>query len=71
MYRFLSTDELPADDKLARRIVHEARDYIIEDNVLWLLHTPRTKKLDRIYAVCEKIVYTTNVSRTNSTRFTR
>jgi hypothetical protein len=55
MHRFLSTDELPADDKLARRIVHEARDYILEDNVLWLLHTPRTKKLDRIYAVCKRL----------------
>jgi transposase InsO family protein/O-acetyl-ADP-ribose deacetylase (regulator of RNase III) len=55
MYRFLSTDELPADDKLARRIVHEARDFIIEDNVLWLLHTPRTKKLDRIYAVSKRL----------------
>jgi hypothetical protein len=50
MYKFLSTNELPADDKLARRIVHDAHDSLLEGNVLWLLHTPRTKKLDRIYA---------------------
>jgi hypothetical protein len=55
MYRFLSNNELPADEKLACRIVHEARDYLLEDNVLWLLHTPRTKNLDRIYAVSKRL----------------
>jgi transposase InsO family protein len=55
LYRFLTTQQLPADEKLARRIVLEARDYIIEDNVLWLLHTPRTKKLDRVYCVSKRL----------------
>jgi hypothetical protein len=55
MYNFLSTNELPADDKVARRITYEAPNFILEDGLLWFLHTPRTKKLDRAYAITKRL----------------
>jgi hypothetical protein len=37
MYNFLSTNELPADDKISRRITYEAPNFILEDGLLWIL----------------------------------
>ena len=46
--RYLNYGELPADDQAARRLVIEAKDYLLEDGILYHLYTPRTHNLDRM-----------------------
>ena len=44
MYMYLSTEQLPDDKKAAKTILLTADHYIIEDNVLYRLDTPRLKE---------------------------
>jgi hypothetical protein len=55
MYFYLRDGELPSNDKRARKILLEAEDFVFEDGLLWHLHTPRTRKLDRAYSVLKTI----------------
>ena len=45
---YLETGTLPPDDKLARKIVFTAEQYIIEDNVLYYLLAPTRKRLEKV-----------------------
>jgi hypothetical protein len=55
IFCYLSKGELPLDEKQARRIVYEAENFILEENMLYHLHTPRTKKLGRVYPVVKQL----------------
>ena len=61
IYRYLKTKELSADDSAARTVVLEANDYILQDDVLYHLFTPRTKRLDRAYAVVKQLCVPTKL----------
>jgi transposase InsO family protein len=41
--KYMETREVPEDAKLARAIVAESDQYVIDDGLLYHLHTPRTK----------------------------
>jgi RNase H-like domain found in reverse transcriptase len=47
MYKYFTTGVLPTDDKKARKALLEAQDFVLENDVLYHLWTPRTKNLDR------------------------
>jgi transposase InsO family protein len=49
IFNYLRTRQLPTDAQAARRIVYESENYIIEDDLLYFLYTPRTRKLDRAH----------------------
>jgi hypothetical protein len=51
IFNYLRTGQLPTDAQAARRIVYESENYIIEDDLLYFLYTPRTRKLDRAHVV--------------------
>jgi O-acetyl-ADP-ribose deacetylase (regulator of RNase III) len=61
IFAYLSSGILPDDERLARRTVHEADDYILEDGLLFHLFTPRTKNLDRLSAVIKQLCIPTNL----------
>ena len=44
---YLTHGCLPENDQAARRVVMEAKDFLLEDGVLYHLYTPRTHNLDR------------------------
>ena len=48
MYMYLSTEQLPDDKKAAKTILLTAEHYIIEDNVLYRLDTPRAKRIAKL-----------------------
>jgi hypothetical protein len=51
--------ELLPDDQAARRIVVEAADYVVLDEQLYHLYTPRTKNLRRATAVVKQLCVST------------
>jgi hypothetical protein len=60
---YLKDGILPQDVKQARRIVAESQDFVIENQVLYPLFTPRTKRLHRAYAVIKQICISTQYRR--------
>jgi len=60
MYMYLSTEQLPDDKKAAKTILLTADYYIIEDNVLYRLDTPRAKRM-AVIAFAQTIVCSTRV----------
>jgi hypothetical protein len=54
---------LPHDVKQARRIVAESQDFVIENQALYHLFTPRTKRLHRAYAVIKQLCIPTQYRR--------
>jgi hypothetical protein len=57
MYSYLQGGKLPEDEKAARRLTYESENFILEDGLLWLLNTPRTRQLDRAYAFIKRCVF--------------
>jgi Integrase zinc binding domain/Integrase core domain len=55
LIRYLSKGILPTNDDDARKIILEAPDYILEDDVLYHLYTPRIKNLARAKAVIRQL----------------
>jgi hypothetical protein len=55
LYFYLSNDTLLIDDKQARTILLQAPDYAFENDILWDLYTPKTRKLDPAYSVVRRI----------------
>jgi hypothetical protein len=55
----LKDGTLPQDGKQARRIVAESQDFVIENQALYHLFTPRTKRLHKAYAVIKQICIAT------------
>jgi hypothetical protein len=60
---YLKDGRLPQDAKQARRIVAESQDFVIENQALYHLFTPRTKRLHREYAVIKHICIPTQYRR--------
>jgi transposase InsO family protein len=54
-YSYLSDGTLPSDDQQARRIVLEAQHFVLDNGILYHLYTPRTKRLDRAYAIVKQL----------------
>jgi hypothetical protein len=46
-FTYLKDGTLSTDAKIARRTVAEAQDFILENNALYHLYTPRTRRLHR------------------------
>jgi hypothetical protein len=61
MWCYLSTGSLRADDTAARRLTLEAADYVIEDNKLYHLYSPRTKNIQRASAVVHQLCISTDL----------
>jgi hypothetical protein len=54
-YSYLSDGTLPSDDQQARRIILEAQHFVLDNGILYHLYTPRTKRLDRAYAIVKQL----------------
>jgi hypothetical protein len=54
-FTYLKDGTLSTDPKIARRTVAEAQDFILENNALYHLFTPRTRRLHRAYAVIKQL----------------
>ncbi|HSN23100.1 MAG TPA: RNase H-like domain-containing protein, partial [Methylomicrobium sp.] len=52
---YLIAGQLPPDDSAARRLVHEAADYVVLGNALYHLYSPRTRRLDRAMTVIRQL----------------
>jgi hypothetical protein len=61
MWRYLNAGSLPADDTAARRVTIEAADYVIQDNKLYHLYSPRTKNIQRASAVVRQLCIPTGL----------
>ena len=55
MYMYLSTEQLPDDKKAAKTILLTADHYIIEDNVLYRLDTPRAKRMAKLLPLRKRL----------------
>jgi O-acetyl-ADP-ribose deacetylase (regulator of RNase III) len=55
IFTYLKDGTLSTDAKIARRTVAEAQDFILENNALYHLFTPRTRRLHRAYAVIKQL----------------
>jgi O-acetyl-ADP-ribose deacetylase (regulator of RNase III)/transposase InsO family protein len=55
IFTYLKDGTLSTDPKIARRTVAEAQDFILENNALYHLFTPRTRRLHRGYAVIKQL----------------
>ena len=55
MYNYMVNGELPANDKAARRIILDADNYIVDDGALFHMYMPRTKNLQRSFAVVKQL----------------
>jgi hypothetical protein len=55
IFKYLKDGKLSTDPKIARRTVAEAQDFILENNALYHLFTPRTRHLHRAYAVIKQL----------------
>jgi hypothetical protein len=55
LFTYLKDGTLSTDSKIARRTVAEAQDFILENNALYHLFTPRTRRLHRAYAVVKQL----------------
>ena len=53
--RYLSTEQLPGDKKAAKTILLTADHYIIEDNVLYRLDTPRAKRIAKLLPLRKRL----------------
>jgi len=51
IYNYLKSKILPRDDEVARATVIEAQDFVLQDDLLYLLYSPRRKKLERAFSV--------------------
>jgi hypothetical protein len=54
MWRYLTAGGLPAD-VVARRIAEEAADYVVLDDRLYHLYSPRTKNIQRASAAVRQL----------------
>jgi hypothetical protein len=54
-FSYLFDGTLPSDDQQARRIVLEAQHFALDIGILYHLYTPRTKRLDRAYAIVKQL----------------
>jgi hypothetical protein len=61
IYAYLKHNILPADNESARRIILESEQYIVQDDMLFHMYVPRTKKLDRAYAVVKQLCIPTSL----------
>jgi transposase InsO family protein len=53
---YLETQELPENEKLARRVLLQSEQFVIgTDNLLYHLYQPRTKNLDRLKSVIRQV----------------
>ena len=48
MYNYVLNSELPADDKVARRIVIESDQYGMRNDTLYHISPPRVLKMDKL-----------------------
>ena len=55
MFAYIESGELPSDDISARRLVIESEHYAIIDNILYHLHRPRTKHIDKVSPVIRQV----------------
>jgi hypothetical protein len=55
IFTYLKDGNLSTDPKIARRTVAGAQDFILENNALYHLFTPRTRRLHRAYAVIKQL----------------
>jgi hypothetical protein len=55
IFTYLKDGTLSTDTKIARRTVTEAQDFILENNALYHLFTPRTRRLHRAYTVIKQL----------------
>jgi O-acetyl-ADP-ribose deacetylase (regulator of RNase III)/transposase InsO family protein len=55
LFTYLKDGTLSTDTKIARRTVAEAQDFILENNALYHLFAPRTRRLHRAYAVIKQL----------------
>jgi hypothetical protein len=55
MYKYLCSGELRKDDKKARKILLESTDFVLEDELLYHLWSPRTIYLDRACAIVKQL----------------
>lgn len=55
MWRYLRAGSLPANNAAARRITLEANDYVVLDERLYHLYSPRTNNIQRASAVMRQL----------------
>ena len=55
IFAYLDHGLLPDDDVIARKIVTEANTYVLHDGTLFHMYEPRTKNIDRVYAVISQV----------------
>ena len=56
LYHYLNDGTLPTDEKLARQTIYEADQYILDEDILYHVHVPRTKHINRIHATVKQLV---------------
>jgi len=47
IFHYMETGQLPADDSLARKIILQSEQYVIDDRILYHLFSPRTSRLEQ------------------------
>jgi len=55
IFNYLEKGQLPEDDKEARKIVIEAEQFFIHDDVLYHILHPRTKGLDKLHPIVKQL----------------
>ena len=56
IFHYLEDGELPQDEKLARQTLAEADDFVIDDGILYHVHTPSRKQIDTIHPIIKQCV---------------
>ena len=59
IFWYLSNGQLSDDNKIARRVILQAPDYVLENQVLYHLYSPRTKHLQRAKAIIKQLAIPT------------
>jgi len=55
IFEYIEKGILPQEEKIARRIVFESEQYIIDDDILYHLFHPRTKRMNEIVPIVKQL----------------
>jgi len=55
IFNYLKHAALPKDDEAARSVILESQNFLLQDDVLYHLCTPRAKKIERAFAIFHQL----------------
>ena len=55
IYDYLDSVRLPKNDDIARRTAFESNEYELHEGMLYHIYSPRTKRIERVYATIRQV----------------